>query len=106
MKGSMLCNQKLYLRYCSCFLLVFFTILLSLLLDKSDHREIVHYMSDEVPSSECAEFNEIHSMFHFMAIVTPYKESQIQLAQRETIPHLLAQYTPPHKKTSYTPPTS
>ena len=76
------------------------------LLEKSEHTEIVHYMSDEAPSSECAEFNEMHSMFHFMAIVTPYKESQIQLAKRETIPHLLAQYTPPLKKTSYKPPTA
>ena len=76
------------------------------LLDKNEHTEIVHYMSDEAPSSECAEFNEMHSMFHFMAIVTPYKESQVQLAKRETIPHLLAQYTPPLKKTSYKPPTA
>jgi len=76
------------------------------LLEKNEHREVVHYMSDEAPSSECAEFNEIHSMFHFMAIVTPYKESQVQLAKRETIPHLLAQYTPPLKKTSYKPPTA
>lgn len=76
------------------------------LLDKNEHTEVVHYMSDEAPSSECTEFNEIHSMFHFMAIVTTYKESQIQLAKRETIPHLLAQYTPPLKKTSYKPPTA
>ena len=76
------------------------------LLDKNEHTEIVHYMSDEAPSTECAEFNEMHSMFHFMAIVTPYKESQVQLAKIETIPHLLAQYTPPLKKTSYKPPTA
>ena len=76
------------------------------LLDKNEHTEIVHYMSDEAPSSECAEFNEIHSMFHFMAIITSYKENQIQTAKSETIPHLLAQYTPPHKKTSYKPPTA
>ncbi len=75
------------------------------LLDINEHTEIVHYMNDESPSSDCAEFNEIHSMFHFMAIVTPHKESQIQFAKRETIPHLLAQYTPPLKKTSYKPPT-
>ena len=76
------------------------------LLEKNEHTEVVHCMSDKAPSTECAEFNEMHSMFHFMAIVTPYKESQIQLAKRETIPHLLAQYTPPLKKTSYKPPTA
>ena len=76
------------------------------LIEKNEHTEIVHNICDEVSNSECAEFNEIHSMFHFMAIVTPYKESQVQLAKRETIPHLLAQYTPPLKKTSYKPPTA
>lgn len=76
------------------------------LLDKNEHTMIVHYEGDETASSECAEFNEIHSMFHFMAIVTSYKENQIQTAKRETIPHLLAQYTPPLKKTSYKPPTA
>jgi len=73
-------------------------------LDKSEHSEIAHYMSDEAPSSECTEFNEMHNMFHFMAIVTPLKNSHIQLAKREDIPHLIIQYTPPLEKTSYKPP--
>ena len=74
------------------------------LIEKDEHTNIVHYMSDEAPSPECAEFNEMHSMFHFMAIVTTYTNTQIQLAKIESIPHLLLQYTSPFEKTSYKPP--
>ena len=74
------------------------------LLDKSEHSDIAHYMSDEAPSTECAEFNEMHNIFHFMAIVTSSKNSHIQFDKIETIPHLVIQYTPPPEKTSYKPP--
>ena len=74
------------------------------LIEKNEHTNIVHYMSEEAPSSECAEFNEMHSMLHFMAIVTSYKNVQVQLAKIESIPHLLTQYTSPLEKTSYRPP--
>lgn len=77
---------------------------ISLIVEKNEHTNIVHYMSEEAPSSECAEFNEMHSMFHFMAIVTSYKNVQVQLAKIESIPHLLTQYTSPLEKTSYRPP--
>jgi len=74
------------------------------LIEKNGHTDIVHYMSDEAPSLECTEFNEMHSMFHFMAIMTTYKSTQVLLAKRESIPHLLIQYTAPFEKTSYKPP--
>jgi len=74
------------------------------LIEKNEHTDIVHYMSDEASSLECAEFNEMHSMFHFMAIVTSYKEIQVQLAKIKSIPHLLIQYASPFQKTSYKPP--
>ncbi len=73
-------------------------------IDKNEHKKIVHYMSDEAPSSECAEFNELHNMFHFMAIVTTYHDILIHLAKRETIPHILLHYVSPLEKTSYKPP--
>ena len=73
-------------------------------IDKSEHKEIVHYMSDEAPTSECAEFNELHNMFHFMAIVTTHKDMLIHLAKKETIPHILQHYAAPLEKTSYKPP--
>ena len=74
------------------------------LLNKSEHANSVHHMSDKSPSPECMEFNEIHNIFHFMAIVSPPNDTQIHFAKKETIPHLTIQYTPPLKKTSYKPP--
>lgn len=74
------------------------------LIDKNEHRDIVHYMSDEAPTPECAEFNEVHNMLHFMAIVTTYNNTHVQLSKIESIPHLLVPYTSPFEKTSYKPP--
>jgi len=74
------------------------------LIDTRGHTDIVHYVQDDVSSSECSEFSEIHSMFHFMAIVPSTKHTQIDFAKNEAIPHLLIQYTPPLTRTSYKPP--
>lgn len=76
------------------------------LLEKNKHTNSVHYMSNTTPTHECADINEIHSMLHFMAIITLYKNTQMQFAKREMIPHLLTRYSPPLKKTSYKPPTA
>lgn len=74
------------------------------LIDKNEHTDIAHYLGDTEPTQECADFNEIHNMFHFMAIVTPSKNTHIQFAKSDTIPHILIQYSPPLEKTSYKPP--
>lgn len=74
------------------------------MLDKNVNTNIVHYISDEVPSSECSEFNEIHNMFHFMAIISTNYSNKLQLSKRETIPHNILPYTSPLEKTSYKPP--
>jgi len=74
------------------------------LIEKNKHTDVAHYLSDTAPTQECADFNEIHSMFHFMAIVTPSKNTQMQFAKRETIPHVSLEYSPPLEKTSYKPP--
>lgn len=74
------------------------------LLKKNTHTDIVHYMSDDAHTQECTEFNKIHSMFHFIAIVIPSKNTQIKFAKRETIPHLLINYSPPLEETSHKPP--
>ena len=74
------------------------------LIEKNKHTNMAHYLSDTEPTQECADFNEIHNMFHFMAIVTPSKNTQLQFAKKETIPHLLIKYSPPLEKTSYKPP--
>ena len=49
------------------------------LLDKNKQTNIVHYMSDDVSSIECTDINEIHNMFHFIAIVSMYNNNHIQL---------------------------
>lgn len=74
------------------------------LIEKKTHTNTAHYLSDTVPTQECTDLNDIHSMFHFMAIVTPYKNVQIQFEKRKTIPHLLIRYSPPLQKTSHKPP--
>jgi len=75
--------------------------------EKNEHKHtsIVHCLSDAASAQECAEFNKIHSMLHFMAIVMLPKHTQTQaLPERETIPHVLATYSPPLQKSSYRPP--
>ncbi len=74
------------------------------LIDTREHTDIVHYVQDDVSNSECNEFNEIHNMFHFMAILSSPKNTQIDFDKNEAIPHLLVQYTPPLTSTSYKPP--
>lgn len=74
------------------------------LIDTSKHKDIVHYVNDDISNAECSEFNEIHNMFHFMAIVSSSKNTQMQFAKSEAIPHLLVQYTSPLTRTSYKPP--
>ncbi len=74
------------------------------LIDTNEHTDIVHYVNDDVSSSECSDFSEIHSMFHFMAILSSAKNTQIHFDKREAIPHLLVQYTSPLTRTSYKPP--
>lgn len=83
---------------------IFHDSLMPLIDEKNKHTDVAHYLSDTEPTQECTDFNEIHSMFHFMAIVTPSKNMQIQFVKRETIPHLALEYSPPLEKTSYKPP--
>ena len=73
-------------------------------IDKNEHTNVVHYINDNSVSSECTEFNEVHNMLHFMAIMDDNKNEQVQFAKLETIPHVVMQYSPPLEKTSYKPP--
>ncbi len=74
------------------------------LIEKNDNVSVVHNIDDKSLSSECIEFNKIHAMFHFIAIVVPYSNRQMLFAKKEHIPHHLVQYTPPLVKTSHKPP--
>ena len=74
------------------------------ILDKNKHTDVMQYMSDKTISSECTELNEVHSMFHFIAIVSTDYSHKLQLVKRENIPHCIIEYTSPLEETSYKPP--
>ena len=74
------------------------------IIDKSNHKSIVHYMNDEASSSECTQLNEIHNMFHFMAIVSSQQNIEMQFFKAERIYYSSSQHSPPLKKSSYKPP--
>lgn len=72
--------------------------------EKHEHTDIVHHLSDSASAQECTDFDMVDSMLHFMAIITPSKNMQIQFSNKESIPHLLIQYTPPLQESTYKPP--
>jgi len=74
------------------------------LMQKSDHSSVSHYVSTDVASQECGDIHEVHSMFHFVGLIMPYKSTFVQLQKEKTLSHYLLQYTLPHKETSYKPP--
>jgi len=74
------------------------------ILDKNKHTDVVHYINDKTISSECTELNEMHSIFHFMAIISTDHSNKLQPVKRESIPHMVIEYTSPLEKTSYKPP--
>ncbi|HEY9189248.1 MAG TPA: hypothetical protein VIM88_00090 [Sulfurovum sp.] len=74
------------------------------LVEKNVHANTVHCSGDVAPSSDCKEFDTMHGMLHFVAIVTSFRSMQIEFAKKEYIPHFLTRYTPPPVKTSNKPP--
>ncbi|MDQ7046819.1 MAG: hypothetical protein Q9M39_04070 [Sulfurovum sp.] len=74
------------------------------LLDTSENMHSIQYAHDDVSSLECTEYSEMHSMFHFMAIVSSTKNMPVHFAKHEIIPHLVVQHTPPLISKSYKPP--
>ena len=74
------------------------------IMQKSDHSSISHYVSTDVPSQECSDIHEVHSMFHFVGLIMPYKSAVVLLQKEKTLTHNLLQYTLLHKETSYKPP--
>lgn len=65
---------------------------------------ISHYVNTDVTSPECGDIHEVHSMFHFVGLVMPYKSTFIQFQKEKMISQDLLQYTLPYKETSYKPP--
>ncbi len=74
------------------------------IVEQNGHTGITHYVDGENLSPECDELNEIHNMFHFMAIITTHYEKVMIPLKKERLTHYLLQYSPPHTQTSYKPP--
>lgn len=74
------------------------------IIDKNPHTDIVHYMDNKTKSLECTELNEVHSMCHFIAIITNKLSYKFQLTNRENIPHRTSLYASFLKKTTFKPP--
>ncbi len=83
---------------------IFHDSFISNIIEKHEHTNIAHYINDEGPSPVCAELNEIHSMFHFIAIVSSYTEIHIQLDKIKSIPHPFIQYSSFFDNSTYKPP--
>jgi len=71
---------------------------------KNDHMSISHYVSMDVPSQECGDIHEVHSMFHFVGLILSHKSTFVLLQKEKMLSQYLLQYTLPHKETSYKPP--
>lgn len=74
------------------------------IIQKSDHSSLSHYVNSDVVSQECTDIHETHSMFHFVGLIMPYKDTFAQLQNEKTLSHNLLQYTLPHKERSSKPP--
>ena len=74
------------------------------IIQKSDHSSISHYVNTDIVPQECADIHEVHSMFHFVGLIIPYKSTLLQLQKEKTLSQNLLRYTLPYKETSYKPP--
>jgi len=74
------------------------------IVQKSEHTSISHYADMNVPSQECSEMHEVHSMFHFVGLMIPNKSTFVQFQKEITLSHNLLQYTLSQQETSYKPP--
>jgi hypothetical protein len=73
------------------------------MMDKNEHTSISHYISDDAHSQEC-DIDEIHCMFHFVALITPFKSNLIQLSSQNEPGEDLLQVAQTYKESSDEPP--
>ncbi|MFK5976326.1 MAG: hypothetical protein QM493_07455 [Sulfurovum sp.] len=75
------------------------------IIDKTPHNNETIYSSCDIEeSSKCVEFNKIHNLLHFIAIITPFENNYIHTTLQEKYTLQLKQYTPPLKENSFKPP--
>ncbi len=70
----------------------------------NDNISISHYASSDLSSQGCTDIHEVHSIFHFVGLIMPYKSTLIQLQKEKTLSYNLLRYSLLHKETSYKPP--
>lgn len=71
-----------------------------------EHTSTSHHLSENIQTQECDTMDEIHAMFHFVALIAPYTNNFIQPSSEKTLSRYSLQYTPLHKEPSYKPPTA
>jgi len=74
------------------------------MIQTDEPTSISHYVNTNVPTQECADIHEVHSMFHFVGLMMPYKSTFVQFQKEKMLSQDLLQYALPYKETSYKPP--
>jgi hypothetical protein len=70
------------------------------------HTTVVHHTDKKIHLQACEidTVDDIHAMFHFVALITGYKSSFVQLPTKKLLSHNPFTYTFTYKETSYKPP--
>ncbi len=74
------------------------------MLEADERVTVAHYVNLDTTTQECGDIHEMHSMFHFVGVMTPHASTFLRCQKEKTLSHNLLRYTPPHKETSYKPP--
>ena len=74
------------------------------IVETDEPTSVSYYVNTNVPSQECGDIHEVHSMFHFVGLVMPYKSTFVQFQKEKMLSQYLLQYTLLYKETSYKPP--
>ena len=74
------------------------------IMQSNDKMPVSHYVNHDTNTQECSDIHEVHSMFHFVGLIMPYKSTFVQSQKEKTLSHNLLQYTLLQQETSYKPP--
>jgi hypothetical protein len=74
------------------------------IIHNDEHVSSAHYVHENVQSQECDSMDELHDMFHFVALVDTCKHSFIPLHTAQVPSFYTLLFTPPYKDPTYKPP--
>ncbi len=74
------------------------------MLEADERVTVTYYANLDTSTQECGDIHEMHSIFHFVGVMTPYESALPQFQKERTLSHNLLQYTLPYKETSSKPP--